>query len=647
MREILSPLAWFLCIVGSTEYIGWKVTSSVDIPVRPNVTMPATWERRYYRRGATSGWEVAVIRRGVRPKEWMVVAPDGGVFGLELSHRASCRTSPDGFATPIDFTPLPVLSDERRTQIMETANTQVERGRVTALPLYGGSGNVGVRLRRWASVVATLPALSASWVRWCLRSRARFSALGIVSFFLYEGLETAGLFDRIQRGYQAISHTYLHVRGTIVEHYEGISEWVHFSEDLLDGVRTVIEPWRLVAYMFCALVLMWACREISAEDPLSRTSSPGTSPVESPVDTPPRSPRSEVVDSGMKAISEGFLRQQELLNRLAESHIKLEQRISEVVDGRRAEVLLREAEGAPSGSVLDEIKNRLASFEEVLRMDRSPLAAPKPTSGPAVVRSESPALAEPPSGHGPAHASSGHEHAHGPSGHDVAMSPLEVPHVKPSDPARGAAASSGQSSDLAKVISKLKKSVETPHEIFVKCLEGYVAEDPDDWSRYFPVGYRQRVAPTFLAEVYSQGMTAKAWAKRFVNDRQLGEFGEARDLIPAMAAIDSLILQDRAVNIINSVALERLAKKSYAIYQSCQHVKSEKDWRKPKDAKKDWRSKVDFVLWRRLDPSKLQDDEMTFVNRQVEDEVRTEMDREASLLKARQKLEERLGSDAL
>jgi hypothetical protein len=142
-------------------------------------------------------------------------------------------------------------------------------------------------------------------------------------------------------------------------------------------------------------------------------------------------------------------------------------------------------------------------------------------------------------------------------------------------------------------------------------------------------------------------MTAKAWAKRFVNDRQLGEFGEARDLIPAMAAIDSLILQDRAVNIINSVALERLAKKSYAIYQSCQHVKSEKDWRKPKDAKKDWRSKVDFVLWRRLDPSKLQDDEMTFVNRQVEDEVRTEMDREASLLKARQKLEERLGSDAV
>lgn len=38
---------------------------------------------------------------------------------------------------------------------------------------------------------------------------------------------------------------------------------------------------------------------------------------------------------------------------------------------------------------------------------------------------------------------------------------------------------------------------------------------------------------------------------------------------------------------------------------------------------------------------------MTFVNRQVEDEVRTEMDREASLLKARQKLEERLGSDAV
>ena len=56
---------------------------------------------------------------------------------------------------------------------------------------------------------------------------------------------------------------------------------------------------------------------------------------------------------------------------------------------------------------------------------------------------------------------------------------------------------------------------------------------------------------------------------------------------------------------------------------------------------------MDFVLWRRLDPSKLSDDEQVFVNRQVEEEVRTEMDRDASLLKARQKLEERGGDSQI
>ena len=53
---------------------------------------------------------------------------------------------------------------------------------------------------------------------------------------------------------------------------------------------------------------------------------------------------------------------------------------------------------------------------------------------------------------------------------------------------------------------------------------------------------------------------------------------------------------------------------------------------------------MDFVIWKRLDPSRLHDDEQVFVNRHVEDEIRAEMDRDAQLLKARQKLEERGGS---
>ncbi len=52
--------------------------------------------------------------------------------------------------------------------------------------------------------------------------------------------------------------------------------------------------------------------------------------------------------------------------------------------------------------------------------------------------------------------------------------------------------------------------------------------------------------------------------------------------------------------------------------------------------------KVDRVTLKRTDPF-VQDKEHIFMNRKVEDEMRTEMDRDASLLKVRAKLEERGG----
>jgi hypothetical protein len=44
-------------------------------------------------------------------------------------------------------------------------------------------------------------------------------------------------------------------------------------------------------------------------------------------------------------------------------------------------------------------------------------------------------------------------------------------------------------------------------------------------------------------------------------------------------------------------------------------------------------------MWRRTDPG-LEDQEHIFVNRKAEDEMRGEMDREASMLKAKLKLSE-------
>ena len=54
-----------------------------------------------------------------------------------------------------------------------------------------------------------------------------------------------------------------------------------------------------------------------------------------------------------------------------------------------------------------------------------------------------------------------------------------------------------------------------------------------------------------------------------------------------------------------------------------------------------WRTNVGEKLWRRVDPAKAGADELAFTNRKVEEEIRTEIERDAAMLKAFAKLEQR------
>ena len=141
------------------------------------------------------------------------------------------------------------------------------------------------------------------------------------------------------------------------------------------------------------------------------------------------------------------------------------------------------------------------------------------------------------------------------------------------------------------------------------------------------------------AEIYATGHTGKAYAKEFVKNRGLAESSDARELIAVLSAIDSMLLQDQAPDTINSVALERLAKKGFGIISAFRDVERKEDWKKPGSAPKGWKSKVNEELWRRIDPARAGADETSIVNRKLEEEIRGEMDRDAALLKAFSKLE--------
>ena len=194
---------------------------------------------------------------------------------------------------------------------------------------------------------------------------------------------------------------------------------------------------------------------------------------------------------------------------------------------------------------------------------------------------------------------------------------------------------------VADAITKLRRQAERPQETYLRVLDNYREVDKEAWAAHFPTGYRERVAPAWLGQVYSTGKTGKAYAKEYIRDRHLAKCDEARELIAVLAAIGALLLEDTQPDVINSVALEKLAKKGYGIHQAFFDCEKEEHWRR-NDKQKNLR-KVNEELWKRIDPARSGKEDQIFVNRGVEEEIRGEVDRDAQLLKAFAKLEERQG----
>ena len=110
-----------------------------------------------------------------------------------------------------------------------------------------------------------------------------------------------------------------------------------------------------------------------------------------------------------------------------------------------------------------------------------------------------------------------------------------------------------------------------------------------------------------------------------------------------MAAADAILLKDRPPGVINSIGLEEVAKKALGIFKAYRLCTTRSDWERPTGTKT-WKSKVDEELWKRIDPAMAGVDDLEFTNRPAEDEIRQEMDREASIAKARTKLADTKGN---
>ena len=118
-----------------------------------------------------------------------------------------------------------------------------------------------------------------------------------------------------------------------------------------------------------------------------------------------------------------------------------------------------------------------------------------------------------------------------------------------------------------------------------------------------------------------------------MRDRELLENNSAREMIAVFSAVDTMLMTDREIGLLNKVSFERLVRKGYALVRAFSSVQSRNDWSRPKDFKGTWKSKVDWESARRLDPQ-LSDDGALKVMA-AEEEMRKAMSRDASLQKAR------------
>ena len=100
--------------------------------------------------------------------------------------------------------------------------------------------------------------------------------------------------------------------------------------------------------------------------------------------------------------------------------------------------------------------------------------------------------------------------------------------------------------------------------------------------------------------------------------------------------LDRTLLLDKREGFINEVSTEYLCRRCWALECAFADCKVKSDWLKPRNnAPKDWKSKVKWDEIKRLDPSQVKN--FFLLNREVEEEARGEIDRDAMLLKSRAK----------
>jgi len=363
------------------------------------------------------------------------------------------------------------------------------------------------------------------------------------------------------------------------------------------------------------MILTWE----ESEDDVSPSSSPAASPCSTPL---PRSPRDSGEDYEIQKDSPHMA----MLREMTDRQSRLEDQWRESETEKETKLLVSMAKQdhlweSRDQKMLDEIQGRLNIFKQTLMEDRGEKehAFPESTLKGSVEPESTPVAATPTKGTGSAEP----------------LFDLEPP----STTKDRSMPKKQKTGNAAATLARLSRVARNPQQVFLEVLENLEDWDQIYVEQHFPVGFRARIAPDLLADIYASGKRGKEYALDWLRIRNLMDCSSALGLIATLAAIDTLLLDDPIDNFINHIGVEKLSKKAYGLMTAYNNVKKETDWKRPSGNAK-WTSRVDWNAAKRVDPDLKGEDSLLRVP-QVEDEVRTEIDREAALIKAKAKLDER------
>ena len=179
------------------------------------------------------------------------------------------------------------------------------------------------------------------------------------------------------------------------------------------------------------------------------------------------------------------------------------------------------------------------------------------------------------------------------------------------------------------------------HALMMQELQRYKHVPEKQWP--FPAGYRTRMAPAYLAHIFSLFTRAGEFGWDYLRKHSLLECSLAH-FLPFILGIFDMYMRDRLKGWINFPSTEQLARTAYSFEVAVRNCKVKSDCCKPPEGtqnRKNWVTKVDWAAADRVDPRAAKN--TSFKMPEMDKEIRGEMQHAALLATAEARLADSLG----